>query len=174
MALTVTAGGAATAAQYNALIPKYYFQGSDQALATTTLTNHNTFAAIPVADGETWVVEVHLLLTAAADNNDCKVAWAVTGGVAFAARRWSLSMATAAAGVDPVNVAMQTRARTFNTSVDGGVGTSGSNISVWHEGFVVSASGSAGTFTMQWAQQAATSGTTTMVTGSYLVAHRVL
>lgn len=172
MTLTVTAGSPATAAQYNALIPLYVPQSSSQALATTTYTAHNAFNALAFGVGETWAVRVNLWLDSATDGNDAKVRWATTGGLSLFGRRfiWAPDLSVT---VSPINVTMNAQVRATTDSVSGGVGTSTTNGTAWVEEFIVQTVGTAGTLTMEWAQNAAVSGTTTMRSGSFLIAHRV-
>lgn len=185
MALPVTAGRPATYQQFNALVPTYMRQASDQALATTTSTNHNTFAAIPVLVGEVWHVTVLMQTDTANAGNDIKVRWQMTGGVAFSSRRFisapGLNMAqpviggaTIAAGSGgPVEVAGHWQARADTDSVSGGASTDASIASFWREEFVLSGVGTDGTYTLQWAQSTATSGVTTVRAGSFLIARRL-
>ena len=174
MALTQVAHTPATAAAYNALIPKYLVQGSDQAITGTTLTDHNTFAAISIAADETWQLLFYFFADAAADVDDVKTQYALTGTLTFPSVRRFAVGPNLAVTVDPVNVTADFRARTPTTSVPFGVGTSTSNVTNWHEAFVVAGGASGGLLTLQWAQNTATSGATTMRAGSYMVGHRLL
>lgn len=170
MALEVVAGQPATSAQFNALVPKYLRQASDQALATTTLTNHNTFAAIAFGAGETWHVVACIHYDCATASNGYKSLWTMTGGLSFQSRR-------ALVGLGPSETTASGALGNFQMrdnsgTVGHGGTTSTGTAALSREEFIV-ATTTAGTLTLQWAQQAATSGVTTVRAGSFLVAHRL-
>lgn len=171
MALTVTAGNPATAAQYNALIPTYLLQGSDQALATTTFTNHNTFAAIPFAADTTYHCTCVMSTYAAVATDDIKAQWLVTGGSAIS------QIAQISQGTDAVSIGTTTFSGlvfTSGTTTSAGCHTSATYGGLLRFEFIVVTTGAAGTVTLQWAQNLATSGTTTVEGGSFFVAHRLV
>ncbi len=172
MAITVTANTPATAAAFNNLVPTAYFQGSDQALSTTTFTAHNTFTAIPIVVGQYWEVEVHLANKAADVGNDIKVRWSATGGVALGTYRHILSPGVTA--TSSADVAGNFQARALTDSVSGGSTTSATVFSSWTERFVVTAVGSNGNLGLEWAQAAAISGSTTVLAGSFLIMRRLI
>ncbi len=172
MALTVTAGGAATAAQYNALIPLSLVQGSDQAFAAnTTYADHNTFNGtnLQFAVGTTWIVEVHLAVQSTLETGDAKLQWVATGGSAVT-RRFHLGPALATTAAN--DTTMRCSSRSLTASVPYGVDDDGTTFSYISERLVVVTTVSSGTLALQVAQNAAF-GTTTFLTGSYLIAHRV-
>jgi hypothetical protein len=174
--MSFTAGTRLTASMLNALVPRYLRQASDQALATTTYTTHNTFAAISVAAGETWEVKVFVFHNSADVGNDIKVRWAVTGGVTLDTMRAISGPGLAGTGTPgagtAVDVSGNFQGRATTDSVSGGSTTSASVYAFWSESFVVTAT-TAGTFGMEWAQQAAVTGSTTTKAGSYLVMLRI-
>lgn len=171
MTLEVVAGTAATAQAFNNLVPVYMRQASDQALATTTFTDHNTFAAIPMLVGETWEVFLRLAHNSADAGNDIKVRWESTGGVALVGYRHITSPGLTA--TSSADVAGNFQARALTDSVSGGSTTSASVFASWCEHLVLECSGTNGTYGVEWAQAAATSGSTTVKAGSILVARRL-
>lgn len=174
MALGVTAGQPATAAQYNALVPFYLPQASDQTITnSTTLTNHNTFASIAVAAGTIWEVYVAYDLGATNLTGHFKSQWVVTGTVTVGRRiiRAAATGSTVASDWTSVNSSRDNAAGTVAFGVDDAstVRTSA------EERVIFSGGASGGTYTLQWAQNAAggVGQSTTMYAGSYLIARRL-
>lgn len=170
MALTVTAGNPATAAQYNALIPYYLAQGSDQALSTTTFTDHNTFAAIPFAASQTWHCVCVMSVLTANVGNDIKHKWNVTGGATIA-KVFSI-------GPGPTTTVLGDGtfyglAYPSGSQASTGALTDATYGATTRFEFIVVTTTS-GTVTLQWAQNAAVSGSTTVKLGSFFVAHRLV
>lgn len=172
MALTVTAGTPATATQYNALIPKYLVQGSDQTATTTTSANHNTFVGITIGAGETWAFDVYMDVDGPTAG-DVKTSWVVTGTATLDTRRHTLGMATTNTADANVQTVTGLQARSGAAVSYGTAPENGSVRGSIQEHMVFSGGASGGTITMQWAQATA-SGTTTMRAGSYLIGHRVI
>lgn len=167
MALTVTANTPATAAAFNKLVPTYYRQSADQALATTTFTDHNTFTAIAVAANTTWEVYFQLAHTAADIADDIKVRLEATGTVTLDTHRGIIGEGLTATSA--VDVAGNFQGRALTDSVSGGSTTSATSLALWTERFVILGGASGGTFGVEWAQSSATSGSTTVKAGSYLI-----
>jgi hypothetical protein len=165
------AGDKLTAADLNALVPRYYKQTSDQSLSTTTFTAHNTFASISVGANETWEVVCRLAATSAHADNDVKTDWAVTGSVGFDTYRHITAPGTSGTGA--ADTSAENAARERNSSTAHGVTTSATVLSSIVERFVVTGGGSGGTFTLRWAQSTAFSGSTTVLAGSHLIMRRI-
>lgn len=170
MSLTVSAGQRLTASMLNAFVPLYLTQASDQALATTTFTGHNLFTAVPISVGTTWFVDCYLAHNSADAGNDIKVRWAVTGGAAIVGYRHIVSLGLSSTGVDGTT---NVQARGLTDSVSGGSSTSGTVFASWRESFMITASGTDGTYGLEWAQASAVTGVTTVKAGSFLIARRV-
>lgn len=170
MALTVTANTPATATQYNALIPKYIRQASDQTLNTTTMTNHNAWAAISVGAGETWEFTFNGIVGDSTTASDIKTDLDVTGTVTTD-RRHIISMGvTASVSNDMSNVNLQ--ARLTASDVSHGVTNNSDVFATMQEKVIVEGGISGGTLTYRWACVAA-SGNVTMKAGGHMIAHRV-
>lgn len=170
MALTVTANTPATATQYNALIPRYMLQGSDQTLNTTTFTDHNTFTAISIGANEIWEFTINLVIGDSTAASDLKTRLEVTSTVTTGYRHIIGMGVTATAANDTSNIDVQ--ARTTTSSVSHGVTASSSVFATMQQKFLVDGGISGGTFGLEWACVAA-SGNVTVKAGSHLIGHRV-
>lgn len=171
MALSVTAGGPATSAQFNALVPTYLLQTADQPLATTTFTNHNMFSGLTINAGETWEIYFQLSHNSADVGNDIKVRLESTGTVALDSYRAIIS--TGLTATSSADVAGNFQSRAMTDSVSGGSTTSATVFALWTERFTISGGASGGTWGVEWAQAAAITGSTTVKAGSFLIARRV-
>ncbi len=169
MSLTVVAGTPATAAQYNALIPKFLLQGSDQTLNTTTFTNHSTFAAISIPANESWELCFNLVILSSTAASDLKIQWTSTGTVAFGYRHLQGMGVTATSSADTANVNLEARLSGDNVSY--GVTASATVGASLQEKFIVGGGVSGGTITLQWGCVAA-SGNVTVKAGSHMMGHR--
>lgn len=170
MALTVTAGTPATATQYNALIPRYLLQGSDQTLNTTTFTDSNTFTAITIGAGEIWEFTINLVVGDSTTASNLKTRLEATGTVSTGYRHIIGMGVSSTTANDAPNIDVQ--ARTQASSVSHGVTNSASVFATIQEKFLVDGGISGGTVGLEWACVAA-SGNVTVKAGSHLIGHRV-
>lgn len=170
MALPVTSNTPATAAQYNALIPKYLRQTADQTLNTTSMTAHNTWASIAVGAGEVWEFCFNSIIASSTAASDVKTDLDVTGTVTTDWRHIISPGVTATASNDIGNVNVQARATTDDVS-HGGI-TSGTVGGTLQEKVMVDGGVSGGTITYRWACVAA-SGNCVLKAGGHMIAHRV-
>lgn len=171
MAITVVANTPATAAAFNNLVPTYYRQASDQALATTTFTDHNTFTALAVAANTTWEVYFQLSHNSADAGNDIKVRLESTGTVTLDTYRGIVATGLTSTGIDGT---VNSQSRALTDSVSGGSTISATTLALWTERFILLGGASGGTWGVEWAQSTATSGSTTVKAGSYLIMRRLV
>lgn len=170
MTLGVSAGDRATADQYNALVPLFLRQASDQTISDATATDHNTFAGISIGAGETWQVDVYLDVNGN-ETSDIRILWASTGTVVGGNRHMKAmgTDATQAGTAESIN----TQCRAFTSSTASGVTDHSSNRGSMEEHFLVDGGASGGTITMRWSQNSASGGSATIYAGSWLVARRL-
>lgn len=171
MALTVTAGTPGTAAEYNALIPKYTVQGSDQAL-TSTGANWNA-GAITIAANETWECQLYIDYgNASAATSNLQLTWATPTGTATISRLMSIGP-TAGGLTAPSDVNGGFQARANNSAISYGNTTSTTLRGLAYQSFVVAGGVSGGTIQLTLQMSTAAS-TGTAYAGSKFIAHRVL
>jgi hypothetical protein len=140
--------------------------------STTTLADdpHITFTLAASA-----VYQLDAYFTAAgAAAADIKIAWNATSGASGAGASHSRGcMGPALSVTDVTDTNVRFDRRNWNTSVSYGVdGTVTSHIH--EEGLVDNSAGGAGSFTLQWAQNASNATSTTLSTGTYAILERLV
>jgi hypothetical protein len=170
VAIDFTPGDRITAARLNAFVPKYLYQSSDQTLNTTSMTNHNTFANVAVAAGETWEFCFNLVIGNSTAASDMKTDLNVSGTVTTSLRHIFSIGASATQSFDIGNVNVQ--ARDTTADVSHGVVASASVFATLQEKVVVFGGASGGTLSYRWSCVAA-SGNVSVLAGSHMIAHRV-
>ncbi len=174
MALTFSAGATATAGQENSTLTLSVIKANNQTATTTTLAN-DTDLALDLAAGRTYEVQLRLVAAGPAAG-DIKTAWLRSGTInhvgvrtcAGPSQTTTDASGNGTTGTFP-GIVRRTGGHALTTTVP--YGLDGTNSSYIEEAFVVQVD-VAGTLTLQWAQQAA-SGTTTVSSGSYLIARPI-
>lgn len=125
---------------------------------STTLQSDDKFT-FAIGANETWIAELHLLLTAGAADGFSFQITTPAGSAGVASYEYYSTNAIQPGGSVAVNV------RQDQTSVNG--------LSLLHIYVTVRNGATAGSVTLQWAQQTATVVDTKVLTDSHMVAHRV-
>lgn len=175
MAITVTAGTAATATAFNNLVPKYIKKSADEIVNNSvTMQNDNDFSAAALTFGanETWVLELYLEITGA-EAADFACDWAVTSTLLMTSRHiLNMSAAGTDSGAATV-VGIQVRNTTEDVSC--GVDASVTTRTSYREVCAIESGASGGTLQFRWCQNTLTASDTTVKgTTSFLIGHRVL
>ncbi len=170
MAITVTAGQILTADNINAFVPKYIEKSADESVTSSIAQqNDNDFAAISFGAGETWVCELYLTVTGD-PAGDIATSWTSTGGVTQG-RRFVVGMGLS--GTDNNDSAFSNIASRASTGVANyGLTTSTTLRGGLRETFTVTTT-TAGTITLTWAQRVSSVTASTILAGSFFIAHRV-
>jgi len=135
--------------------------------ASTTMQNDDDFLLVPLAANKTYRVEVRLSCQATAVNANIKTQFVLAGGAAQKAARHV--MASEVATTSTAATLMTLPVSNVTGVVTSGITNGTSGVTVHYEFLLeTTTSGTAGTFTMQWAQGTAT-GTTSLTPSSYMI-----
>lgn len=167
MAITAAVGERLTAAKFNALVPYYLRQGSDQAL-TTTPANSNTFVSLAFNAGEVWALDMFVDYGGfSVATNNLQTNWSVTGGLT-GDRLMTTGVAAGSGSTTDTNGHWLSRPFTQSTSYSGTTNTTVSRGQA-RQAFVITMT-TAGTMTLVVQMSG---GTGTVYAGSYIVGRRI-
>lgn len=168
MTIVVAAGARLSASLFNAFVPMYGVQGSDQSL-TTTFADWN-LGAVSMDPNQIWAFNCFFDYgNFSVATNDLQIFWTAPTGGATQSRLFVVGNAAGSGTVTDGNATAASRAQnsatvsfggTTSTSVRGGVRVD----------FTVATGGSVGSVKPQFRMSA---GTGTLYAGSYYVAHRL-
>jgi len=168
MAIDVTAGQRLTAATLNAFVPMYFVVGTDQSV-TTTFANWNV-GALTFGANQIWDCFIMLDYSVSANGNTFQTQWVAPTGGATQSRifDWGPSAAAATVSVSAATEsAFQSRTQGANVGHNGTTSTTIRGVVFQRFTVTTVASGSI------TPQVAVNTGTGTLYTGSYFVAHRL-